>query len=214
MQQAIEKITKTWIFLHNLSKIPLIGHSPLMFMDEVIAQRQLVREKAIKHGVDLHEGPLIGNQDRYIQQCKDIVKELESNNRGRIKSIKIALWKNTLRIELDDADKQVFAKYPDFKSYYMFHMGGVIASTTDMSKGDKFDQDVNKSPDTAKLGVYNAVLTYGRMIVCAFPHEEYGRYPTDIPTKTGPQTSTKLYERHKDELKEMIDIVAKAIPTK
>jgi hypothetical protein len=44
------------------------------------------------------------------------------------------------------------------------------------------------------------------------PHAEVGRYPTDINTTKGIRNSVELYEEHKIELRELIDLVVDTLP--
>lgn len=53
--------------------------------------------------------------------------------------------------------------------------------------------------------------SYARMIVAAYPHEEYDRHPMDVPFGETIETTTVLYDKHNKALKEMIDIVMNEI---
>lgn len=71
---------------------------------------------------------------------------------------------------------------------------------TDISN---FDND----PVIKRLYYYKTPCRTCPTIAATFPHAEVGRYPTDINTTKGLKNSVDLYEEHKNELRELIDLV-------
>ncbi len=47
------------------------------------------------------------------------------------------------------------------------------------------------------------------MVAATFPHEEIGRYPTEIRTSKGLENSVELYKNNKSELKKLIEMAEK-----
>ena len=58
-----------------------------------------------------------------------------------------------------------------------------------------------------RLRYYKTPAELGPTIAATFPHAELGRYPTDIMTTKGIKNSVDLYDEHKVELRELIDLV-------
>jgi hypothetical protein len=56
-----------------------------------------------------------------------------------------------------------------------------------------------------RLDHYKPIVELGPMIAATFPHEEVGRYPTEIRTSRGIENSVGLYKTHKGKLRKLID---------
>jgi hypothetical protein len=209
LQQSVEKYAKMILFHGNIFSIPIMTHEPLSkFAKDILPIFGKIDALVKKY--DLHTTPstIVNLQQDYLRQCANILPQLKNS------SVKIAIWKNSLGIVLDASEKAIFAQYQYFTSPNRFSLDRIIASGVGDVKEDQFMKEANSDHDIKRLRYYKMVAEIGRMIVTTFPHEDYGRYPTDIPTATGTKLSTDLYQQHKTELGNLIDIITSHIRSK
>lgn len=208
MQQALEKIAKAFLFKHGLHAIPLRTHSPLLFIEQILPFLARIEDKAKQHNIPFKRGQSADRHDSYIEQCIKVKQDLNNE------CFKRAIWKNSLNIALDAQEQMVFAKYPDFRDYYRFNLTEILDIGNDADKGKKFVDTINTESSTRNGAFYRTMAMYARMIVATFPHEEYGRYPIDLPVKGATMLTITLYNKHRTDLKEMIDVVMQEIPAR
>jgi hypothetical protein len=55
------------------------------------------------------------------------------------------------------------------------------------------------------LHFYQPIAELGGIIAVTLPHEDIGRYPTEIDTANGVENSVELYKKHKNELLTLIE---------
>lgn len=136
---------------------------------------------------------------QFLDQSRIIMEALAK----RKPSFLSALWKNSLGIPLvDKQEEAVFEQCPIFRRHSKLKIivPRGFESETDR---DNFDND----PQVQRLSHYKTPVELGPTIAATFPHEEVGRYPTDIMTTRGWKNSVDLYEEHKKDLRELIDLV-------
>lgn len=76
---------------------------------------------------------------------------------------------------------------------------------------EEFVKGVNTDRELKQLYYYLGVAEMGRLLAATLPHEEIGRYPTEITVGNKTENSVELYRKHKDQLQELIDVVSKTL---
>ncbi len=114
-----------------------------------------------------------------------------------------ALWKNSLDIPLvDKQEEAVFQRCPIFRRRAKLKIIMLHGYENETDKHNFLNDPVMK-----RLHYYKPIVELGPTIAATFPHAEVGRYPTDMMTTKGLKNSVELYEEHKSELRELIDLV-------
>jgi HEPN domain-containing protein len=199
IQQAVEKHTKCILLAGGLMPKHKT-HLPLSeFLDEFISGINDFENIAQKYNVQVFDLDTEKSTTQFLDQSKIIIEALAEGKASFIS----ALWKNSLNIPLVDRQEEaVFQECPIFRRHSKLKITKVRGwvNETDISN---FDND----PVMKRLRYYKTPVELGPTIAATFPHAEVGRYPTDIMTTKGFKNSVELYEEHKVELRELIDLV-------
>jgi len=206
-QQAVEKYCKAILFKGSYFSDPIMSHIPMAkFAHELVPLFQKPFEIAKKHRM-YFGGPYEKKQAEYLHQCQKIMKILEQPTHPT----KIAIWKNSLGLPLEPNEERLFADFPHFLKCKWFNLEQTIAFTTDSEKASRFEEEAKRDPELKKWSRLMPVAQLGRIIVATFPHEDIGRYPTEIDTGGRKESSVELYKRQRQPLADLIDTVAESI---
>jgi HEPN domain-containing protein len=199
LQQAVEKHTKC-ILMHGGVMPTQRTHLPLSeFLEEFVIGMVNFRHIAARYGVQIFDADTKEDTTQFLDQSRIIMEALAK----RKASFRNALWKNSLNIPLvDRQEEDVFQQCPIFRRHTRRKITIFRGFYSDTDR-DNFDKD----PQIQRLSHYKTPVELGPTIAATYPHEEVGRYPTDINTTTGIKNSVDLYEEHKKELGELIKSV-------
>jgi hypothetical protein len=75
----------------------------------------------------------------------------------------------------------------------------------DTKDRDNFRNQASSNQDMKNLHFYQPIAELGGIIAVTLPHEDIGRYPTEIDTANGVENSVELYKKHKNELLTLIE---------
>jgi HEPN domain len=206
LQQAVEKHTKCILLAGGLMPKHKT-HLPLSeFLDEFISGINDFENIAQKYNVQVFDLDTKESTTQFLDQSRIIVKAL-TEGKGKA-SFLSALWKNSLGIPLvDDQEEAVFQRCPIFRRHSKLKIT-ILRGWVNETDKSNFDND----PIIKRLYYYKTPVELGPTIAATLPHAEVGRYPTDINTTKGIRNSVELYEEHKIELRELIDLVVDTLP--
>ena len=202
LQQAVEKHTKAILLAGNL----LTGgktHLPLSkFIDELLLAFFSLEQIVKSHSGRVVEdsGPT-SRRSQFLVQSQVIIRKLAEKD----KSFKMALWKNSLGISLLRDEEEVFRQCPEFRKYNKINLKETLLFSGDTKDRDNFWNEASSNPNMNNLYFYQPIAEIGSIIAATFPHEEIGRYPTEIDTVNGLENSVELYKKHKAELLKLIE---------
>jgi HEPN domain-containing protein len=203
MQQAVEKHVKA-ILLHGKLMPKHKTHLPLSesLIEEFIQGLDDFQAVAERYNVKVFEPEdSVNRTQQFLIENKAMMRALAEKR----KSFKCALWKNSIGVPLIDSQEEaVFQQCSMFRKYYKLKMTIVL-----LSVGAGAKRNLMKDPKIKKLDYYKPIVELGRMIAATFPHEEIGRYPTEIRTPKGVENSVELYKNHKDKLLKLINTAEK-----
>ena len=208
LQQSLEKYVKAVLYNTKVAEDVHMHIPSADFIGRLLPAYTEIDEIAKKHKASTSaRTPFSALQNQFLSQSEIIMKELKSKDHA----LKVALWKNSLGLELFDREKDLFRKYPLFINYGKLSLNRVVAFSTNTEAGDEFMKEVNTSPGTMGLAPYQHIAELGRMIAATLPHEDFGRYPREIPALEGTTNSEIFYQKQKTELWELIDTVKTAL---
>jgi HEPN domain-containing protein len=199
LQQAVEKHTK-YILSHGKLMPRRKTHLPVEFLEEFITEISNFKGLAEKHNnYFLDDKSSCERREQFFDQSRIIMNSLAEGKASFLS----ALWKNSLGIPLvDKQEEAVFQQCPIFCRTAKLKIPMLRGWVNETDKSN-FDND----PVIKRLHYYKPIVELGPTIAATFPHEEVGRYPTDIMTTNGWKNSVELYEERKKELRELIDLV-------
>jgi HEPN domain-containing protein len=202
LQQAVEKHTKA-ILLHGKLMPKRKTHLPLSeFLEEFVKGINDFETIAEKYKIEVFDSET--SRQRRTQFLDESRKIMGALAKGKTSFIN-ALWKNSLGIPLlDRQEEAVFQLCPLFLKYYKLKIDMVYGYENGTAK-----QNLMNDPVIKRLDYYKPIVELGRMIAATFPHEDVGRYPTEIRTSKGVENSVDLYETHKGKLRKLIDTAEK-----
>lgn len=202
LQQAVEKHTKAILLYGNLMKGGKT-HLPLSkFIDDLLPAFHNLEQMAKSHRGTIVENITPDSKtSQFLTQGQVIIKKLAEKD----KSFKMALWKNSLGVPLLKEEEEVFRQCPLFRKYYKFNLSKTLLFPGNTPDRDNFWKHASSNQDMKKLYYYQPIVELGRMMAATFPHEDIGRYPTEIKITDGIENSTDLYKQHRDILKKLIE---------
>jgi HEPN domain-containing protein len=202
LQQAVEKHIKCILLAGGL--MPKRTHLPLSeFLEEFIKGIADFKNIAERHNVQVFDSDTRESTTQFLDQSRIIVEALAQDK----PSFRNALWKNSLGIPLIDRQEEaVFQQCPIFRRHAKLKIT-IIRGWLNDADISNFDND----PVIKRLKYYKTPVELGPTLAATFPHEDVGRYPTDIRTKKGLKNSVDLYEEHKKELGKLIELVEKTL---
>jgi len=203
LQQAVEKHTKCILLAGGLMP-KRKTHLPLSeFLEEFITAIADFRNIAQKYNVQVFDSNTKESTTQFLDQSRIIMEALAEGKASFLS----ALWKNSLNILLvDKQEEEVFQRYPIFRRHAKLKII-IVRGWVDETDISNFDND----PVIKRLYYYKTPVELGPTIAATFPHAEVGRYPTDRMTTKGLKNSVELYEEHKNELRELIELVEKTL---
>ncbi len=199
LQQAVEKHVKCILLAGGLMP-KRKTHLPLSeFLDEFVAGMADFKSIAEKYNVQIFDLNTEESTTQFLDQSRIIMEALAEGKASFLS----ALWKNSLNIPLvDKQEEAVFQQCPIFRRHAKLKITKMRGWVNETDKSN-FDND----PVVKRLYYYKTPVELGPTIAATFPHAEVGRYPTDINTTRGGRNSVELYEEHKKEFRELIDLV-------
>jgi HEPN domain-containing protein len=207
LQQAVEKHTKA-ILLHGKLMPARKTHLPLSeFLEEFVKGIGEFETIAKKYNVQVFDSETSRQRRiQFLDQSRKVMIALAKRKPSFIS----ALWKNSLGIPLvDRQEKAVFQQCPIFLRRSKLKIDIVYEYENDTAKDNLMNDSVIK-----RLDHYKPIVELGPMIAATFPHEEVGRYPTEIRTSRGIENSVELYKTHKGKLRKLIDTAEKNLTSR
>lgn len=202
LQQAVEKYTKACLLYGNL----LTGsktHLPLSkFINELLPAFHSLDKIVKSHsGIIVKEVTQESRESQFLVQSQVMISKLAKKDQ----TCKKALWKNSLGIPLLIKEEEIFQQCPIFRKYYKVNLTKAMVFPGNTRASDNFWNQASTDPEMKKLYFYQPIAELGSMIAATFPHEDFGRYPTEIETTNGIENSADLYRQHTEELKKLIE---------
>lgn len=179
-------------------------HLPLSeLLEEFITGIADFKNIAKKYNVQIFDSHTQESTTQFLDQSRIIMEALAEGKASFLS----ALWKNSLNIPLvDKQEEAVFQQCPIFLRHAKLKIT-ILRGWENETDISNFDND----PVVKRLRYYKTPVELDPAIAATFPHAEVGRYPTDMNTTREVRNSVELYEEHKNELGELIELVEKTL---
>ena len=201
-QQALEKHVKSIWIIGNMAQPKDLGHD---IVGHIVGKIR----KSLKEWEFDPKGLTKDEIEKIIEDTDEIVKEMKRD--GEMKSV---FWKYSLGIGTPGVPEcfkkympeveKIVGKNGDVKKIMRVAAKRAKTRTARRARGRALKDAVMRAK------VIASTIAVMELLMKAFPHSTYGRYPYSVECDGGRKRSTDLYVEYKENLKSLIDDIEKA----